>query len=114
MAADLDRPGASRRPPDLALDDDGAPAHIFASNMLNGTVAPLDAAVSGKGVTLLKKPTRATGCGHMQNMAELVLSPTGLPATSAPTRCMLPRPRTTPSTKSPRRPSASERSAAAS
>lgn len=65
-------------PWDLALDDDGATAHIFVSNVLNGTVSRLDVAVSGKGVTLLKKLTLATGYGHVQNMAALVLGPTGL------------------------------------
>ena len=65
-------------PWDLALDDDGASAHIFVSNVLNGTVTRLDVAVSNKGVTLLKKVSLATGYTHAPNMAALVLGPTGL------------------------------------
>jgi DNA-binding beta-propeller fold protein YncE len=65
-------------PWDLALDDDGARAHIFVSNVLNGTVVRLDVAVSAKGVNLLKKTTIAHGYKHLPNDAALVLGPTGL------------------------------------
>jgi len=65
-------------PWDLAIDDDGALAHIFVSNVLNGTVSRLDVAVNYKGVTLLKKTTIATGYTHVPNAAAVVLGPTGL------------------------------------
>jgi DNA-binding beta-propeller fold protein YncE len=65
-------------PWDLALDDDGARAHIFVSNVLNGTVSRLDVSVGAGGLTLLKKQTIAAGFPHMQNAAALVLGPTGL------------------------------------
>jgi DNA-binding beta-propeller fold protein YncE len=65
-------------PWDLALDDDGSQAHIFVSNVLNGTVSRLDVAVSSGGVTLLKKTAIAHGYTHVPNMAALVLGPTGL------------------------------------
>lgn len=65
-------------PWDLALDDDGPSAHIFVSNVLNGTVSRLDVAVSSKGVKLLKAITIAHGYMHEQNDAALVLGPTGL------------------------------------
>lgn len=65
-------------PWDLALDDDGARAHIFVSNVLNGTVSRLDVSVGAAGVALLRKQTVAAGYPHMPNDAALVLGPTGL------------------------------------
>lgn len=65
-------------PWDLALDDWGTQAHIFVSNVLNGTVSRLDVAVAPKGLTLLKKTTIAAGYPHMPNAAAVVLGPTGL------------------------------------
>jgi DNA-binding beta-propeller fold protein YncE len=65
-------------PWDLALDDDGGQAHVFVSNVLNGTVSRLDIAVGTKGVTVLKKLTIAQGYSHVPNPAALVLGPTGL------------------------------------
>jgi hypothetical protein len=65
-------------PWDLALDDDGAHAHIFVSNVLNGTVSRLDVSVAPSGLTLQKKATIAQGYKHEPNMAALVVGPTGL------------------------------------
>jgi DNA-binding beta-propeller fold protein YncE len=65
-------------PRDLALDDHGAEAHLFVSNVLNGTVSRLDLAVGQAGVTLLKKKTIAAGYTHVPNSAALILGPTGL------------------------------------
>jgi hypothetical protein len=65
-------------PWDLALDDDGALAHIFVSNVLNGSVSRLDVAVTPGDVTLLHKTTIATGYTVMPNQAAVVLGPTGL------------------------------------
>jgi DNA-binding beta-propeller fold protein YncE len=65
-------------PWDLALDDHGEDAHIFVSNVLNGTVSRLDLDVRAKGVTLLKKTAIATGYTHRPDPAALVLGPTGL------------------------------------
>jgi DNA-binding beta-propeller fold protein YncE len=65
-------------PWDLALDDDGPKAHVFVSNVGNGTVSRLDVAISSGGVTLLKKTAIAHGYTHVPNMAALVLGPTGL------------------------------------
>jgi hypothetical protein len=65
-------------PWDLAIDDDGARAHIFVSNVLNGTVSRLDVAVSGTGVTVLRKTTIAFGYTHVPNAGAVVLGPTGL------------------------------------
>jgi DNA-binding beta-propeller fold protein YncE len=65
-------------PWDLALDDHGARAHIFVSNVLNGTVSRLDVSVGPAAVTLLSKRTIATGYTHVPNLAALVLGPTGL------------------------------------
>jgi DNA-binding beta-propeller fold protein YncE len=65
-------------PWDLAVDDHGDDAHIFVSNVLNGTVSRLDVAVEAKGVTVLKKTTIAAGYTHKANMAAVILGPTGL------------------------------------
>jgi hypothetical protein len=65
-------------PWDLALDDDGAQAHVFVSNVLKGTVSRLDIIVGGKGITVVKMVTIAHGYTHVPNMAALVLGPTGL------------------------------------
>jgi hypothetical protein len=65
-------------PWDLALADHGAQAHIFVSNVLNGTVSRLDVAIGQASVTLLKKKTIAAGYTHVPNAAALILGPTGL------------------------------------
>jgi hypothetical protein len=65
-------------PWDLTIGDGGAEAHVFVSNVLNGTVSRLDVAVSSAGVKLLKKTTVAAGYTHVPNAAAVVLGPTGL------------------------------------
>jgi hypothetical protein len=65
-------------PWDLTIDDDGALAHIFVSNVLNGTVSRLDVAVGAANVKLLKMTTIAKGYTHVPNAAAVVLGPTGL------------------------------------
>ena len=65
-------------PWDLAVDDHGDHAHIFVSNVLNGTVSRLDVAVGARGLTLLKETAVATGYTHVPNAAAVVLGPTGL------------------------------------
>src|SRR5579863_5459225 len=52
-------------PWDLAIDDDGSSAHVFVSNVLNGTVARLDVAVDSGSLKLLKKTTIAMGYQHI-------------------------------------------------
>ena len=65
-------------PWDLAIDDQGSEAHVFVSNVLNGTVARLDVSVASNGLTLNKKTTIAKGYTHVPNAAALILGPTGL------------------------------------
>jgi DNA-binding beta-propeller fold protein YncE len=65
-------------PWDLALDDDGPLAHVFVSNVLNGTVSRLDVAVESGSLKLLKKSTIAVGYKHEPNLGAVVLGPTGL------------------------------------
>lgn len=65
-------------PWDLAIDDRGSEAHVFVSNVLNGTVSRLDISVTSDAVTLHKKTTIATGYMHVPNAAAVVLGPTGL------------------------------------
>ena len=65
-------------PWDLTIDDHGTSAQVFISNVLNGTVARLDVAVTSAGLILLKKTTIASGYTHVPNVAAVVLGPTGL------------------------------------
>jgi len=65
-------------PWDLAVDDHGDYAHIFVSNVLNGTVSRLDVAVGAKGLTVLKETAIAAGYTHVPNAGAVVLGPTGL------------------------------------
>lgn len=65
-------------PWDLALDDHGASAHIFVSNVANGTVSRLDVTVGASGLTVTKKITIATGYTVQPNVAAVILGPTGL------------------------------------
>ena len=65
-------------PWDLALDDDGPRAHIFVSNVLNGTVVRLDVEVSAADVLLSRKTTIGDGYTHVPNAGAVVLGPTGL------------------------------------
>src|ERR1700730_12062336 len=65
-------------PWDLTVADHGAWAQVFVSSVLNGTVSRFDIAVTGKGVTILKKKQVADGYTHAPNAAAVVLGPTGL------------------------------------
>jgi hypothetical protein len=65
-------------PWDLTVADHGAWAQVFVSSVLNGTVSRFDIAVTGKGVTILKKKQVADGYTHVPNAAAVVLGPTGL------------------------------------
>jgi len=65
-------------PWDLAVEDLGDHAHIFVSNVLNGTVSRLDVFVGPKGLTATGKTIIATGYTHVPNAAALILGPTGL------------------------------------
>jgi DNA-binding beta-propeller fold protein YncE len=65
-------------PWDLALEDQGDLAHVFVSNVLNGTVSRLDVVIGAKGLTLEKKTSIAAGYPHVPNAAALILGPTGL------------------------------------
>ncbi len=65
-------------PWDLTVDDHGSDAHLFVSNVLNGTVVRLDVGVSAQGLSLLKKTIIASGYTSVANSAALFLGPTGL------------------------------------
>ncbi len=65
-------------PWDLTIDDHGSEAHLFISNVLNGTVSRLDVAVTSKGLALTRKTTIAAGYQSVPNAAAVVLGPTGL------------------------------------
>lgn len=65
-------------PWDLALDDHGASAHIFVSNVARGTVSRLDVTVGAKGLTVTQMTTIAGGYSVQPNVAAVILGPTGL------------------------------------
>jgi hypothetical protein len=65
-------------PWDLAVDDHGSSAHIFVSNVGNGTVSRLDVTVGSKGLTVTRMTTLARGYTVQPNAAAVVLGPTGL------------------------------------
>jgi DNA-binding beta-propeller fold protein YncE len=65
-------------PWDLTVDDHGTSAHVFVSNVLNGTVARFDVAVGAHDLTIVKKTLVANGYTHVPNAAAVVLGPTGL------------------------------------
>jgi hypothetical protein len=65
-------------PWDLTVDDHGTWAHLFVSNVLNGTVARFDLAVGAHDLTVNKKTLVANGYTHVPNAAAVVLGPTGL------------------------------------
>jgi hypothetical protein len=69
---------AMNGPWDLTIDDHFSTAHLFVSNVLDGTVARLELAVSETGVTVTSATTIASGYQHVPNAAALVLGPTGL------------------------------------
>ncbi len=62
----------------LTIDDHGAWAHIFVSNVLSGNVVRLDVTVTSTGVTLDHTTTIATGYTVQPSVAAVVLGPTGL------------------------------------
>jgi hypothetical protein len=65
-------------PWDLTIDDHGSWAHLFVSNVLNGTVTRIDLVVNAHKVTVQSMISIASGYTHMPNSAALVLGPTGL------------------------------------
>lgn len=65
-------------PWDLAVDDHGASAHIFVSNVAIGTVSRLDVTVGAKGLTVTKMVTLAKGYTVQPNVGAVILGPTGL------------------------------------
>lgn len=65
-------------PWDLTVDDHGTSAHIFVSNVANGTVSRLDVNVGSKRISITKKVTVAQGYTVQPNVAAVILGPTGL------------------------------------
>jgi hypothetical protein len=65
-------------PWDLTINDAGATAQIFVSNVLSGTVSRLDVVVGSGSVAVVNKVRIAAGYTHQPNDAALVLGPTGL------------------------------------
>jgi hypothetical protein len=63
---------------DLTIDDEFDHAHVFVSNVLNGTITRLDLTVAAAFVTVAKATVIATGYTVQPNSAALILGPTGL------------------------------------
>lgn len=65
-------------PWDLAIDDHGAWAHVFVSNVLSGKVVRFDLSLTSKGVMIQHKATIASGYPVQPSAAAVVLGPTGV------------------------------------
>ena len=65
-------------PWDLTIDDEFDHAHVFVSNVLNGTITRLDLTVAAAFVTVTKATVIATGYTVQPNSAALIVGPTGL------------------------------------
>lgn len=65
-------------PWDLTIDDHGAWARIFVSDVLSGSVTRLVVAVSPQGLQVQSRTIIATGYKSVPNAAALILGPTGL------------------------------------
>ena len=65
-------------PWDLTINDEGATAQLFVSNVVDGTVVRLDLSVSDTNVAILSKNVIAQGYAHRPDPTAFVLGPTGL------------------------------------
>jgi hypothetical protein len=65
-------------PWDLTINDEGATAQLFVSNVVNGTVVRLDLSVGDGGVAIRSENIIAQGYAHHGNPSAFVLGPTGL------------------------------------
>jgi hypothetical protein len=87
-------------PWDLTLDDHGTSAHIFVSNVANGTVSRLDVTVGSKGLTVTRMVTLSQGYTVRANVAAVILDRPAWRSTAQATRSTSPRPPTTRCTRS--------------
>ena len=78
LVTTLNDAGLLDSPWDLTINDQGAFAQVFVSNVLSGTVTRLNFAVSYGGVTLLSKTQIGSGFGHQLIAAIVAVGPTGL------------------------------------
>ncbi|WP_028206403.1 NHL repeat-containing protein [Paraburkholderia nodosa] len=79
LVKELKDPNLLDGPWDLAVIDAGQFARVFVSDVLNGTVARIDLAISANGVQVLPSSTIiASGYMHRSDPAALVVGPTGL------------------------------------
>jgi hypothetical protein len=65
-------------PWDLTINDEGATAQLFVSNVVTGTVVRLDLSVGDTDVAVRSKNEIAKGYAHRPDPAAFVLGPTGL------------------------------------
>jgi hypothetical protein len=65
-------------PWDLTIDDNGAWARIFVSNVLSGKVVRLDVNVTAAGVSVKRTSTIAVGYSVQPSSAAVILGPTGV------------------------------------
>jgi len=78
LVATLNDPNLLDSPWDLTVNDQGAYAQVFVSNVISGTVTRLNFSVSYGGVTLLSKTQIGSGFGHQLIPAIVAVGPTGL------------------------------------
>lgn len=78
LVSTLNDPVLLDSPWDLAINDQGATAQVFVSNVLSGTVTRVNLAVTASSVTVVSKTQIASGYAHQPNDAAVVVGPTGL------------------------------------
>jgi hypothetical protein len=78
LVATFNDPALLDSPWDLTINDKGATAQVFVSNVLSGTVTRLNLSIGATGVTLVSKTQIGAGFGHQLIPAIVAVGPTGL------------------------------------
>ncbi|MGD0125591.1 MAG: hypothetical protein ABSF46_09550 [Terriglobia bacterium] len=78
LVSTLNDPELLDSPWDLTINDQGAFAQVFVSNVLSGTVTRLNFSIGSGGITLVSKTQVASGFGHQLIPAIVAVGPTGL------------------------------------
>jgi hypothetical protein len=78
LVTTLNDPNLLDSPWDLTINDEGATAQVFVSNVLSGTVTRLNLAFGNGGVTVVSKTQIGSGFGHQIIPAIVAVGPTGL------------------------------------
>jgi hypothetical protein len=78
LVSTLNDPELLDSPWDLTINDQGAFAQVFVSNVLSGTVTRLNFSIGNSGINLVSKTQIGSGFGHQLIPAIVAVGPTGL------------------------------------